>query len=69
MFNVSFSVVFNILKIFDSIVQVLVRYQLHTQYSAKQRKKNKIVIKEIFIYWGMGSHSGLYTLTFEFYTD
>lgn len=52
MFNVSFSVVFNILKIFDSIVQVLVRYQLHTQYTAKQRKikREKVVIKEIFTY-------------------
>lgn len=38
MFNVSFSVVFNILKIFDSIGQVLIRYQLHPQCRAKQRK-------------------------------
>lgn len=51
MFNVSFSVVFNILKMFDSIVQVLVRYQLHTQYTAKQKiKREKVVIKEIFTY-------------------
>lgn len=37
--NVSFSLVFNILKILDPIVQEFIVYQLYTQYRAKSRQK------------------------------